>query len=313
MPDKVALICDNRRVTYREIETEANQIAHGLIAKGVQRGDRVVLFLDNSVEAAIGVWAVLKAGAVFVMANPTTKPDKLTYLLNNSRASCIVAQSKRLRGFETTWAETPHLQNVIVVGKTEEVAECTHPLTSWTDLVAENTDNTLPPQLGYQLYDMENDPLEQRNVAAAQPEMVTRMTNQYEAWFRDVTGGRDYADRGIARIAIGSPRENPVRLTRQDWRGPQAAWTATSLGHWEVDVQRAGIYDVTLRFAGLTKPGIVSFALGASTLQRRVPAGASRAVFNRVRVTRGAGRLESWVTQDARRIGMLDAIITLRR
>ncbi|MBC7816844.1 MAG: AMP-binding protein, partial [Planctomycetaceae bacterium] len=47
MPDKVALICDNRRVTYREIETEANQIAHGLIARGVQRGDRVVLFLDR--------------------------------------------------------------------------------------------------------------------------------------------------------------------------------------------------------------------------------------------------------------------------
>jgi amino acid adenylation domain-containing protein len=146
MPDKVALICDNRRVTYREIETEANQIAHGLIAKGVQRGDRVVLFLDNSVEAAIGVWAVLKAGAVFVMANPTTKPDKLTYLLNNSRASCLIAQSKRLRGYETMWAETPHLQHVIVVGKTEEVSDCTHPLTTWSDLVAANKDNTLPPQ-----------------------------------------------------------------------------------------------------------------------------------------------------------------------
>lgn len=146
LPDKVALICDNRRVTYHEIETEANQIAHGLIAKGVQRGDRVVLFLDNSVEAAIGVWAVLKAGAVFVMANPTTKPDKLTYLLNNSRASCIVAQSKRLRGYESIWSETPHLQNVIVVGRTEEVVDCTHPLTSWADLVAENQDNVSPPR-----------------------------------------------------------------------------------------------------------------------------------------------------------------------
>lgn len=146
MPDKVALICDNRRVTYREIETEANRIAHGLIEKGVQRGDRVVLFLDNSVEAAIGVWAVLKAGAVFVMANPTTKPDKLTYLLNNSRASCIIAQSKRLRGYESIWAETPHLQNVIVVGKTEDVTDCTHPLTTWAELVAANSNNPNPPK-----------------------------------------------------------------------------------------------------------------------------------------------------------------------
>ena len=144
-PDKVALIVGNRQLTYREIETEANQLAHGLIARGVQRGDRVVLFLDNCVEAAVGVWAVLKAGAVFVMANPTTKPDKLTYLLNNSRAACIIGQSKRLCGCESIWSETPHLQNVIVVGNPDDVTDCTHPLTGWNDLVAEHSDNVTPP------------------------------------------------------------------------------------------------------------------------------------------------------------------------
>ena len=160
---------------------------------------------------------------------------------------------------------------------------------------------------------MANDPLQQRNVAAEHPEIVTRMTNQYEAWFTDVTGGRDYSDRGIARVVLGSPRENPVRLTRQDWRGPQAAWTATGVGHWEVDVQRAGRYDVTLRFAELTKPGTISFALGGRTVQKEVPAGAASATFNRVRLTRGAGRLESWVTQDDRRVGMLDVVLTRAR
>ena len=93
--DKVALVCDGRRATYREVETEANQLEHGLIARGVERGDRVVIFLDNSVEAAVAIWAVLKAGAVFVMANPTTKPDKLTFILNNSRAAAIISHAKR--------------------------------------------------------------------------------------------------------------------------------------------------------------------------------------------------------------------------
>tara|TARA_R110002072_G_scaffold145460_1_gene292024 strand:- start:181989 stop:183527 length:1539 start_codon:yes stop_codon:yes gene_type:complete len=144
-PDKVALIVGDRQLTYREIETEANQLAHGLIARGVQRGDRVVLFLDNCVEAAVGVWAVLKAGAVFVMANPTTKPDKLTYLLNNSRAVCIIGQSKRLRSCESIWSETPHLRNVVVVGAPEDVADCMHPLTGWSDLVDEHSDNVTPP------------------------------------------------------------------------------------------------------------------------------------------------------------------------
>ncbi|MGI8784349.1 MAG: arylsulfatase [Acidobacteriota bacterium] len=172
-----------------------------------------------------------------------------------------------------------------------------------------NGQNNLPPQFGYQLYDMADDPLEQRNVAALQPEIVARMTDQYEAWFRDVTSGRDYADGGIARIRVGSPHENPVRLTRQDWRGAQAGWTATSLGHWEVDVGRTGVYEVTLRFAKVNKPGTISFALGERKLQKEVPAGATAATFHQVRLARGVGRLESWVTQDDRRIGMLDVVV----
>jgi hypothetical protein len=51
----------------------------------------------------------------------------------------------------------------------------------------------------YELYDMTNDPLEQHDIAAGQPEVVERMTTQYEAWFREVTSGRDYSDRGVAR------------------------------------------------------------------------------------------------------------------
>ena len=145
VPDKVALVCDGRRVTYSEIDIEANQIAHGLIARGVQRGDRVVIFLDNSVEAAVAVWAVLKAGAVFVMANPTTKPDKLTYLLNNSRAAAIIAQAKRLRGCENCWNETPHLRNVVLVGDPASIGACSHPVVGWSDLIAEQADQTQPP------------------------------------------------------------------------------------------------------------------------------------------------------------------------
>ena len=167
----------------------------------------------------------------------------------------------------------------------------------------------MPPQVGFQLYDMASDPLEQRDIAAEQPEVVTRMTGQYEAWFRDVTSGRDYTDRGIARIAIGAPQENPVRLTRQDWRGAQAGWTPTSLGHWEVDVRRAGIYEVTLRFAALSSPGTVSLALGGSTRHQEVGTGATTVTIDDFRVAVGPGRLESWVTRGALRSGMLDVVV----
>jgi long-chain acyl-CoA synthetase len=115
-PDKVALVCGDQRVTYRQIEDAANQLAHALIAAGVERGDRVVTFLPNSVEAVVAVFATLKAGAVFVVLNPTTKTDKLTYILNNCRASAMITWGARLSSGPDSWTERPHLRSVFMLG-----------------------------------------------------------------------------------------------------------------------------------------------------------------------------------------------------
>ena len=122
-PDKVALVAGNERFTYRQIEEDANRFAHALIAAGVQRGDRVVTFLPNSYEAVIAIFATLKAGAVFVVLNATTKADKLTYILNNCRASAIVTSGGKCASISACWSETPHLCSVFLVGGTEPGAE----------------------------------------------------------------------------------------------------------------------------------------------------------------------------------------------
>jgi len=170
-------------------------------------------------------------------------------------------------------------------------------------------DNPLPPEVGFNLHDMAQDPRETRDVAADRPEVVQQMVAAYDAWFSDVTGGRDYTDAGISRISLGTPDENPVRLTRQDWRGPQAGWTPSSLGHWEVDVRQPGAYDVALRFARLEVPGTVHFSLGDRVADKQVPAGATSAALAGTSIPRGPGRLESWVTQGERRIGILDVTV----
>ena len=121
-PDKLALIWGNERFTYRQIEEEANRLAHALVAAGVQRGDRVVTFLPNSVEAVLSIFATLKAGAVFVVLNPTTKPDKLAYVLNNCRASALVTWGGRLACSSACWSEIPHLRSVFMLGASEAQA-----------------------------------------------------------------------------------------------------------------------------------------------------------------------------------------------
>jgi long-chain acyl-CoA synthetase len=121
-PDKIALICGEDRFTYRQIEEEANRLAHAFIASGVQRGDRIVIALPNSVDSVLAIFAALKAGAVFVVLNPTTKTDKLVYILNDCRASAIVLAGGRRAPDSACWARTPHLNSVFTVGAATDLA-----------------------------------------------------------------------------------------------------------------------------------------------------------------------------------------------
>ncbi len=110
---KTALVCDGQRLTYAEIDALANRLAHALRAHGVQRGDRVVLLLPNSVELVVSIFATLKADAVFVPVNASTKQDKLLYLLNNCRATGMITTANRAIDLDDVVANTPSLKFVV--------------------------------------------------------------------------------------------------------------------------------------------------------------------------------------------------------
>jgi len=116
-PDKVALIVGSSRWTYAQLDAAANRLAHGLLAEGVERGERVAVWLENGVEAVVAIFAVLKAGAVLMMVNPSTKADKLRVLLNNSRAAAILAPASKLAGLGEMWPQTPYLRLAIACGR----------------------------------------------------------------------------------------------------------------------------------------------------------------------------------------------------
>src|SRR5689334_4773781 len=89
-PDKTALIAGGTRMSFAELDRASDAVARALVARGIRRGDRVVIFLDNCWEAVVSIFAVLKAGAVFSTINATTKADKLAFVLGNCRASGII-------------------------------------------------------------------------------------------------------------------------------------------------------------------------------------------------------------------------------
>ena len=123
LPNKTALICDGQRCTYSDLAVRVNTLAHTLRTNGVKRGDRVALFLDNSVEMAVGVYATLTIGAVFMPVNALTKQDKLAYLLNDSRAAALVTDNALENIWVDALAENKSVIAAIVVnGVTENFA-----------------------------------------------------------------------------------------------------------------------------------------------------------------------------------------------
>jgi amino acid adenylation domain-containing protein len=120
LPEKVALVCGGARVTYAELEAESNALANALVARGVARGDRVIVFADNTVAAVVSFWAVLKANAVVSMVNPQTKSDKLAYLLDDCRPTALVAEHQLAGAFADAAASSPHLRTTVVVGPVDD-------------------------------------------------------------------------------------------------------------------------------------------------------------------------------------------------
>ncbi|MEQ1516031.1 MAG: AMP-binding protein [Usitatibacteraceae bacterium] len=121
LPDKIALISDGQRFTYADLDRRIAQLAALLHSRGVRRGERVALFLDNSVEMIVGVLAALRIGAVFMPVNALTKHDKLAFMLNDARASALVTHAALTGVWQFALAANASIHTCVVV--TESGAE----------------------------------------------------------------------------------------------------------------------------------------------------------------------------------------------
>ncbi|MBI5482320.1 MAG: AMP-binding protein [Deltaproteobacteria bacterium] len=145
-PDKVALIVGEQRVTYAQLESQANRCANALRAAGVHPRDRVAIQLPNSVEAVVAIFGALRAGAAFLAVHPSTKPDKLAYVLGNCGARAFVARDSDLRFLGEVRAEVPTLGPVFAVGEGQLPETADGRVRRFGDALAAAPDVGLPRQ-----------------------------------------------------------------------------------------------------------------------------------------------------------------------
>lgn len=131
---KVALIHRTERWTYQDIDQKANQVANLLRAQGIRRGDRVAIFLDNSIESVVSLFGILKADAVFLMLSPMLKPSKLTYILNHCEAKALITHTGKNNITSGTFGTVSSLEFVLFVGSKEKIPKGPLRPISWNEI-----------------------------------------------------------------------------------------------------------------------------------------------------------------------------------
>ena len=122
---------------------------------------------------------------------------------------------------------------------------------------------------GEELFDIVEDPGQERDLAASKPEEAKRLRDAYDAWYESCS--EKFAT--YCEIVLGSKAAPLTTLTCHDWHGRRVPWHQNAVksqppanGFWAVEVERAGRYAVTLR----SKPKAAAFPLQATSAQVRI-------------------------------------------
>ncbi|MBY3199594.1 class I adenylate-forming enzyme family protein [Rhizobium laguerreae] len=121
---KMAIVAETARMTYGELQARSQQLAAVLSERGVRRGDRALVFMDNCPEAAVSILGILKAGGVFSVINSSTKASKLAYIIADCEPASILTIGRLLPVVRNALSEaaSDHAPFVLSTGLGAETA-----------------------------------------------------------------------------------------------------------------------------------------------------------------------------------------------
>jgi amino acid adenylation domain-containing protein len=141
--DRVALAMDNRTITYAELEAASNQFARSLIRQGVERGDRVALWLNKSIETVVAIYGIMKAGAAYVPIDPAAPEARMGYICRDCSVTGLVTVRERATALERTFAGGTPMKAVWYADADDREPPAVGSVSgvSWQELGGERTDS----------------------------------------------------------------------------------------------------------------------------------------------------------------------------
>ncbi len=127
-PGAVALTYGSESLTYKALDLAVTQFASGLMALGLERGERVAVYLEKRFETVIACFGAAAAGTVFVPVNPLLKPEQVAFILRDCNVRLLVTSAQRMEALEGSLLQCADLRHVVLVppvtGKTSTETLC---------------------------------------------------------------------------------------------------------------------------------------------------------------------------------------------
>ncbi len=120
-PDATALVVDGDEYSYARLRDSALSFASTLQSLGLDRGDRVAIYMDNTWACAVSIFGVLLSGGVFFVINPQTKADKLDYVLRDSGAAFLSTDAHLSSVFLDVVISHPQIRGIVCSGPLDDM------------------------------------------------------------------------------------------------------------------------------------------------------------------------------------------------
>ena len=120
-PRKVALICDDRQMTYGEADSASNRFANAMLSLGLGKGERVAVMCPNIPDYAVIHFGAARTGCQLVHLSIMYGPDELTHILNATRARLLIVEAESQAAIAAVRDRLTHLEHVVVIGTPKQL------------------------------------------------------------------------------------------------------------------------------------------------------------------------------------------------
>ena len=136
-PDRPAITFGTETVSYGTLAERVGEFASGVVGLGLNKSERVGIYLEKRLETVIAIFGTAAAGGVFVPINPLLKPDQVAYILRDCNVRVLVTSADRFPLLEESLKECSGLRHVIITSSVTLPKAATAPVHRWSDLIAQ--------------------------------------------------------------------------------------------------------------------------------------------------------------------------------